>query len=392
MSKENQEPIVMLNDKEMKVSDLTPQQQYFHSQILDLSNQESRIQFQLDQVQASKSVFEKAFILTSQKGFSRDQIFFSDLIKTEIASLIHEIKLLKISLETKNKISYNDNKILGPVSVIKNLSAYLSTEMNTRFSRIKKLNNLDTFDLSVANNQNLIVPLGLALESLKRPPYEGINLLSSLNPQKSQLFPKKWRSVTQVFIVILLIFSVYVFLRNQVGQRLSDQIQDIFVNYGNQIAFIKKSKITRDEVKKYLKNKEALVTAESLIQSKVSHPSAMDHLTTLTQTLDPKPSWNLKMTYLKIKGQSVILKGNIHQDFILLFKQKLQTISREKITEKQIQPIHSNLNAKSNSPISQDKNLNSKLKLKDPLKPVQNQAIDSNQVHFYYELFLKEIH
>ena len=62
MTKENQEPIVMLNDKEMKVSDLTPQQQYLHSQILDLSNQESRMQFQLDQIKASKSVFEKAFI------------------------------------------------------------------------------------------------------------------------------------------------------------------------------------------------------------------------------------------------------------------------------------------------------------------------------------------
>ena len=62
MSNQNQEPIVMLNDKEMKVSDLTSQQKYLHSQLLDLSNQESRIKFQLDQVQASKSVFEKAFI------------------------------------------------------------------------------------------------------------------------------------------------------------------------------------------------------------------------------------------------------------------------------------------------------------------------------------------
>jgi len=62
MSKEKQEHLVMLNDKEMKVSDLTSQQQYLHSQLLDLSNQESRIKFQLDQVQASKSVFEKAFI------------------------------------------------------------------------------------------------------------------------------------------------------------------------------------------------------------------------------------------------------------------------------------------------------------------------------------------
>jgi hypothetical protein len=62
MTKQNQEPVVMLDDKEMKVSDLTPQQQYLHSQLLDLNNQETRIKFQLDQVQASKSVFEKAFL------------------------------------------------------------------------------------------------------------------------------------------------------------------------------------------------------------------------------------------------------------------------------------------------------------------------------------------
>tara|TARA_R100001594_G_scaffold15618_1_gene32663 strand:+ start:1763 stop:2011 length:249 start_codon:yes stop_codon:yes gene_type:complete len=62
MTQQKQEPVVMLDDKEMKVSDLTPQQKYLHSQILDLNNQEARLKFQLDQVQASKSVFEKAFI------------------------------------------------------------------------------------------------------------------------------------------------------------------------------------------------------------------------------------------------------------------------------------------------------------------------------------------
>ena len=61
-TKQTTEPKVILNDEEIKLSDLTPQQQYLHSQILDLSNQEARIQFQLDQVKASKSVFEKAFV------------------------------------------------------------------------------------------------------------------------------------------------------------------------------------------------------------------------------------------------------------------------------------------------------------------------------------------
>ena len=61
-TKQTEQPKVIFNDEEIKLSDLTPQQQYLHSQILDLANQQSRIEFQLDQVKASKSVFEKAFV------------------------------------------------------------------------------------------------------------------------------------------------------------------------------------------------------------------------------------------------------------------------------------------------------------------------------------------
>jgi len=46
----------------MKVSDLTPQQQYLHSQILDLSNKKRQTEFQLDQINASLSVFNNAFV------------------------------------------------------------------------------------------------------------------------------------------------------------------------------------------------------------------------------------------------------------------------------------------------------------------------------------------
>ena len=62
-----QEPVVMIDDKEVKVSDLTNQQQYLHSQILDLTNKQKRIQFELDQVNASLSVFQNAFIESAKE-------------------------------------------------------------------------------------------------------------------------------------------------------------------------------------------------------------------------------------------------------------------------------------------------------------------------------------
>ena len=67
MVKQNQEPLITLNDKEIKVSELTNEQQYFHSQILDLTNKQKRIQFELDQINASLSVFQNAFIESAKQ-------------------------------------------------------------------------------------------------------------------------------------------------------------------------------------------------------------------------------------------------------------------------------------------------------------------------------------
>lgn len=57
MSVEN---VVMINDKEVKVSDLTEDQQYFYQQCLDLKNKQMKLKFDIDQVNASFTVFENA--------------------------------------------------------------------------------------------------------------------------------------------------------------------------------------------------------------------------------------------------------------------------------------------------------------------------------------------
>jgi hypothetical protein len=46
---------------------LSEQQTYLHSQLLDLKNKEASLRFQLDQVAASMSVFQNAFIEASKE-------------------------------------------------------------------------------------------------------------------------------------------------------------------------------------------------------------------------------------------------------------------------------------------------------------------------------------
>ena len=61
MTQEAKDNVVFLDDKELKVKDFDDQQKYFYQQIVDLKNKQTRIQFELDQVNASLSVFQNAF-------------------------------------------------------------------------------------------------------------------------------------------------------------------------------------------------------------------------------------------------------------------------------------------------------------------------------------------
>ena len=64
---EAKENVVFLGDKKIKVADLTDEQKYFHSQIIDLTNQKARLTFQLDQIMPSLNFYEDAFIKSTKE-------------------------------------------------------------------------------------------------------------------------------------------------------------------------------------------------------------------------------------------------------------------------------------------------------------------------------------
>ena len=79
MSVEN---VVMINDKEVKVSDLTEDQQYYYQQLLDLKNKQMKLKFDIDQVNASYTVFENALT----------QSYKNPELETETKILNQEVK------------------------------------------------------------------------------------------------------------------------------------------------------------------------------------------------------------------------------------------------------------------------------------------------------------
>ena len=63
----SEEKVVFINDVELKESDMTDKQKYLAQQVQDLTNKQTRIQFELDQVNASLSVFKQALINSTKE-------------------------------------------------------------------------------------------------------------------------------------------------------------------------------------------------------------------------------------------------------------------------------------------------------------------------------------
>ena len=68
-----EENVVLIDNKEVKVSELTNEQLYFTQQIQDLQNKQARINFELDQVNASLSVFRNALVESYKKTVAESE-------------------------------------------------------------------------------------------------------------------------------------------------------------------------------------------------------------------------------------------------------------------------------------------------------------------------------
>ena len=67
------ESIISIDDKEIKYDELNEQQRFWHQQMLDLRNKQTRIQFELDQVNASFSVFQNLFVGSLQEEEEQEE-------------------------------------------------------------------------------------------------------------------------------------------------------------------------------------------------------------------------------------------------------------------------------------------------------------------------------
>ena len=356
--------------------------------------------YKLKAEKAWEEFFEKSFILTSAKGFSKEQVFFSNLIKKKIDHLINQVQLLKMSFETEQKIAMEQLTLLGPGSVIRNLSAFLTAETSMTFSKLK---NLEIFPyLEIQEKPSALIALGLSLEGLKRAPYEGLNFLKSTNQEPLSLFPKVWQKRALIVFLIFFVFTAYAFIRKQESYKIFEKIQPVFINYGK--AFMKEDEIQVKAVKSFLDKEKNKTQDEQFIREKLALANPMDKIQLLTQRLGGAEKWNLNIAYLKVEDNTVQIKGSLNKSSLTDFKSQLETLVKGSIKElSSEEKVKKNFSEESrpSHPLGLDPGVNQKREAEE-LKDEKGESLNGKQsdsekleqkelAFFSYTFELKEV-
>ena len=70
MSEEN---VIMIDNEKVNVNDLNQDQQYYYQQCVDLKNKQMKLKFDLDQINASYTVFENALTKSYQDADKKNK-------------------------------------------------------------------------------------------------------------------------------------------------------------------------------------------------------------------------------------------------------------------------------------------------------------------------------
>ena len=351
--------------------------------------------YKLEKEKAFEEFFTKAFILTQAKGWTKEQVFFSNLIKKQIQSLAPELKLLKMSLETKHKHPLSTVAIFGPGAMIKNLTVFLTDELDLPVVKLKQLAPFPNFDLQKKPLAD--IALGLALEGLKKSPYTGLNFLQSAKKTAFLYYPKKWKKSAFVFLFCFLVFSVYAFVRQFESSKALTKIEAVFLDYGTKIARLRGKAVQVESVKNFLTEEKEKQKDEKIVREQLNLEQPMNYLERIAQKLGAVDNWNLSLQFLKIAGRQVEMRGSIDSLALERFKTALQSLAEKPIQGSQKEFSHADEkkkqdkdNLKNQLKLEEKKEAQSVHSLKPPSDTSAEETVEENRSFFSYSFTFKE--
>ncbi len=214
--------------------------------------------FQVPFTAAHEMMPTKAFILLTSSGANKDQLKMSDTVSKSLEPLIQSIRLSIMLANTEYGANIDSIELIGGPANIKNLSAFLTQELERPTNSTNPLKSLNPQYLQGADrlHETFQMALGLAIEGLRRPFNPPVNFRQDLFAKKNQSFEKfweKWSYTAKILATAYVCYFIYGIAIDSISTQLEVAADDVLKQQAGVIAGLKGSKATESQIRKYIR-------------------------------------------------------------------------------------------------------------------------------------------
>ena len=289
--------------------------------------------YEIEYIQALKEAQGKSFVLTNREEASHDQTVFSDTITSALSDLIRHIKISMLEFQSEFNCIITSVELTGGGSRIINLAPYLTTQLGTP---VRVASILDRFASSniekTAHVESVIgLPLGLALEGLRKPRNPALNFLKgefAVKNKKIEKFWQTWGHTAQILSIAFFCFCVYSFLRDDIALGLIEKSEEAVKIQAKDFARLPKKMTNESGVKKHIRELKKKSSEIKSIENLSRMNSALDLVQKISGSLPPRSSINLNISRIDIKEQKVEIEGYVvYPQEISIIQNSLNSVS-----------------------------------------------------------------
>jgi general secretion pathway protein L len=279
--------------------------------------------YSLHYVEALKELRKKAFVLTNNEGATREQVALSEIIKSGIDRLAHEVQLVLMELKSTHNIEYRQALTAGGVSLVRNLGPYLTQKLEIPTNRLSSLELMPQLNFASSPNNEIsyLTAIGYALEGIRRPKNPPLNLLKGDFAKQSEVFRMAWdkyRVAVHTLTAIFVIALVWGFLRDGFALDMQMAASDKLRSLSRTIL---PNKSTREsDVKSFIRDQERKVQLKQVFENLSEINSPLDLLKRVSQAAPAKlgaESGGLNVSTFTVNNENVFIAGDARSNEVV---------------------------------------------------------------------------
>lgn len=297
-------------------------------------------------IQALKELQTKGYLILDKTQGSKEQITFSQTLEASVQTLIGDLKLKMLELESELRLTWTKGHLLGGGGELKNLNGFLTQAFQIPFNRFKQFDHHPpvTFEYSSHLEMAGATAVGLALEGLRRPRNPATNFLKGDITEKANVFEavwERWGYAAKVAGATFMAFFVYAIIRDSLASRLLESSDQALRTQAQAVAGINARQASPSKIRRFISAQEKLEKGRKQAEKVLKMTSALDVMEAISSALPAKSTLKLEVKYLTIRNDQVEIYGHTPTEFDKATIQK----ALQKVAGGAINPVDSKVQA-----------------------------------------------